>query len=214
MDFFADFLTAFFATFLVDFFAAFFEILKWKERVYETLLEMHRSGVEPWRVTLVDTGEQTMTGGRLKRVRDYVGEGTFCMTYGDGLSDLNINDLIAFHRGHRALATLTAVQPPGRFGAFTLEPDQTYIDQFREKPRGDHDSAWVNGGFFVLESGVFDYIDGDAAVWEAEPLENLARDGKLAAYRYEGFWQPMDTLRDKMLLEEFWQTGHAPWKRW
>ncbi|MDZ4717814.1 MAG: glucose-1-phosphate cytidylyltransferase [Roseiflexaceae bacterium] len=172
--------------------------------------EIHQNGAEPWRVTLVDTGEKTMTGGRLKRVRHYIGDETFCFTYGDGVSDIDIAALIAFHRSQNVLATLTAVQPPGRFGAFTLDPNQPRITHFREKPQGD--GAWINGGFFVLEPGVFDYIDGDAVVWEQEPMRNLAHNGQLAAYQYSGYWQNMDTLRDKMLLEELWQSGKAPWK--
>jgi glucose-1-phosphate cytidylyltransferase len=173
---------------------------------------VHQNHAEPWRVTLVDTGERTMTGGRLKRVREYVGEETFCMTYGDGVSDVDLRALIAFHREQGALATLTAAQPPGRFGAFTLAPGQSRIETFREKPEGD--GAWVNSGFFVLEPRVMDYIDGDATVWEKEPLEIMAREGKLAAYRHHGFWQPMDTLRDKSVLESLWHSGSPPWKVW
>jgi glucose-1-phosphate cytidylyltransferase len=175
-------------------------------------MEVVRNGVEAWRVTLIDTGESTMTGGRLKRVRDYVGDETFCVTYGDGVSDVNIRDLIEFHRQERALATVTATQPPGRFGALKLEGTQTRVHGFREKPGGD--GAWINGGFFVLEPSALDYIAGDATIWEKEPLEQLASAGALAAYRHEGFWQPMDTLRDKMYLEDLWATGNAPWKVW
>lgn len=175
-------------------------------------LEVHRNGVEPWRVTLVDTGERTMTGGRLKRVADYLEDDTFCLTYGDGVADIDVTRLIGFHREHHALATLTAVQPPGRFGAFMLEEGQTRVQGFREKPRGE--GAWINGGFFVLEPAVLEYIAGDETVWEREPLEQLARDRCLEAYRHSGFWQPMDTLRDKMLLEELWQSGRAPWCVW
>ena len=175
-------------------------------------MKIHQNHVEPWRVTLIDTGEKTMTGGRLKRVQDYIGDQTFCMTYGDGVSDIDIGKLVDFHRNHKTLATLTAVQPPGRFGAFNLDHDQQKILTFQEKPHGD--GAWVNGGFFVLEPGSIHYIDGDSTVWEREPLENLARDGMLSAYRHKGFWQPMDTLRDKNLLEELWQSGKAPWKVW
>jgi glucose-1-phosphate cytidylyltransferase len=174
--------------------------------------EIHQNGVEPWCVTLVDTGEATMTGGRLKRVAPYLDTETFCMTYGDGLSDLDIRRSIAFHREQSVLATLTAVQPPGRFGAFTLEDKQTRICHFREKPRGD--GAWINGGFFVLEPKVLDYIEGDATVWEQEPMRTLAGDGQLAAYRHDGFWQNMDTLRDKTLLEDMWNSGSALWKVW
>ena len=168
--------------------------------------------VEPWTVSLVDTGEKTMTGGRLKRVREYIGDETFCLTYGDGVSDVDIRRLIDFHRQEKALGTLTAVQPPGRFGAFSLGRDDHRIDSFKEKPEGD--GAWVNGGFFVLEPSVLDYIDGDETVWEREPLERLAGNGGLSAYKHSGFWQPMDTLRDKNVLEDMWQSGTAPWKVW
>jgi len=175
-------------------------------------MQVHRSESEPWNVTLVDTGEGTMTGGRLKRVKKYVGDGTFCLTYGDGLSDIDIKELIAFHKTQGTLATLTAVQPPGRFGAFNLGQDNTRISTFKEKPHGD--GAWVNGGYFVLESAVIDQIGGDATIWEKEPLENLAESGMLSAYKHHGFWQPMDTLRDKHVLEELWQANKAPWKKW
>jgi glucose-1-phosphate cytidylyltransferase len=174
--------------------------------------EVHRSACEPWRVTVVDTGEKTMTGGRLKRVRGYLGDETFCMTYGDGLSDINLTELIEYHRGQKTLATLTAVQPPGRFGAFTLEEEQTLLVQFREKPKGDN--AWINGGFFVLEPGVFDYIEGEQTIWEREPMQKMAQQGQLAAYRHRGYWQNMDSLRDKNLLEELWENGNPPWKVW
>jgi len=174
--------------------------------------KVHQNGSEPWRVTLIDTGEKTMTGGRLKRVKDYIGDETFCLTYGDGITDLNIIKLIDFHRTQNRLATLTAVQPPGRFGAFQLDRDHHKISTFKEKPQGD--SAWVNGGFFVLEPGVMDYITEDSTVWEREPMENLANDGQLTGYRHNGFWQPMDTLRDKNSLEDLWQSGKAPWKIW
>lgn len=174
--------------------------------------QIHRNGVEPWKVTLVETGENTMTGGRLKRVKDYVGNDTFCLTYGDGVSDVNIRDLIEFHRRQKTLATLTAAQPPGRFGAFTLAQDQNKITQFAEKPEGD--GAWVNSGFFVLEPKVMDYISGDASVWEREPMERLAHEGQLSAYRHNGFWQPMDSLRDKHVLEDLWKRENPPWKVW
>lgn len=174
-------------------------------------MKVHQNGVEPWRVTLVDTGEETMTGGRLKRVKDYITD-TFCFTYGDGLSDVDIGELIAFHRARKRLATLTAVQPPGRFGALQLGPDQASICTFTEKPVGD--GAWVNGGYFVLEPEVIDYIEGDATIWEREPLERLAKDGMISAYKHRGFWQPMDTLRDKNQLEALWQSGKAPWRVW
>jgi glucose-1-phosphate cytidylyltransferase len=175
-------------------------------------MELHRNGVEPWKVTIIDTGEKTMTGGRLKRVSEYIGDETFCMTYGDGVSNVNIDKLINFHKEQQALATLTAIQPPGRFGAFSLTPNQCKISTFKEKPDGDE--AWINGGYFVLEPDVINYIEGDSIVWEREPLEHLARDGKLVAYRHQGFWQPMDTLRDRNVLEELWQSGKAPWKVW
>jgi glucose-1-phosphate cytidylyltransferase len=175
-------------------------------------MEVLRNGVEHWNVTLVDTGEHTMTGGRLKRVREHIGDATFCFTYGDGVSDVNISDLIEFHREQKALATLTATQPPGRFGALTLGSTQTHVNGFREKPGGD--GAWVNGGFFVVEPKAIDYIAGDAMPWEREPLEKLSQDGALAAYKHRGFWYPMDTLRDRMYLEELWGSGHAPWKVW
>ncbi len=174
-------------------------------------IEIHRCDSEPWRVTCVDTGERTMTGGRLRRVRDYLDGESFCMTYGDGVSDVNIEETIRFHREHGVLATLTAVQPGGRFGVFTLEGEQELVHDFAEKPDGD--GAWVNGGFFVLEPGAIDYIDGDDVVWERLPMERLAHDGQLAAYRHKGFWQPMDSLRDRMLLEEHWASGRAPWKK-
>jgi glucose-1-phosphate cytidylyltransferase len=172
---------------------------------------VHTNCSEPWRVTCVDTGENTMTGGRLKRVRRYLGDQTFCLTYGDGLADVDIADTIRFHREQKVAATLTAVQPGGRFGVFTLEEGQTHVGHFAEKPKGD--GAWVNGGFFVLEPSVIDRIEGDSTVWEREPMEQLARAGELAAYRHPGFWQPMDTLRDKMVLEELWTSGKAPWTR-
>ncbi|WP_269433794.1 glucose-1-phosphate cytidylyltransferase [Desulfosarcina widdelii] len=175
-------------------------------------VKVHQNGTEPWKITLVDTGESTMTGGRLKRVREYVGDETFCLTYGDGVSDVNIDKLIQFHQSRKVLATLTAVKPPGRFGAFSLNKDEHIITSFKEKPQGD--GAWINGGFFVLGPEVMDYIDGDATVWEREPMEHLAREGMLAAYRHYGFWHPMDTLRDKNVLEDLWQAGRAPWKAW
>ena len=173
-------------------------------------LEVHHKSAEPWRVTLIDTGDQTQTGGRLKRVADYLGDGTFCFTYGDGLADIDIGAEIAFHKEKGSLATMCAVQPPGRFGAIDIKDNR--IIRFEEKPSGD--GSWINGGFFVLERGVLDYIEGDGSVWEQDPLEKLARDGNIAAYTHQGFWQPMDTLRDKMKLEELWRSGRAPWKVW
>jgi glucose-1-phosphate cytidylyltransferase len=176
-------------------------------------VKVHRGAREPWRVTLIDTGLDTMTGGRLRRIRSYLDDETFCLTYGDGVSDVPISDLVAFHQAQGALATLTAVQPPGRFGALTLHQGEDRIAHFMEKPsNGDGgDEAWINGGYFVLEPEAIDFIDGDATVWEREPMERLAREGQLAAYRHQGFWQPMDTLRDKHLLEDLWERGEAPW---
>ena len=173
-------------------------------------MEVHQASAEPWRVTLVDTGDETQTGGRLKRVARYVGEEDFCFTYGDGVTDLDIGKLIAFHRQQKKLATVTAIQPPGRFGALNVE--NRLITSFDEKPRGDR--GWISGGFFVLSPKVFDYIEGDATFWEREPMQTLAREGNLSAFMYEGFWQCMDTLRDKNHLEELWASGKAPWKRW
>jgi glucose-1-phosphate cytidylyltransferase len=173
-------------------------------------MEVHSNNTEPWTVTLVHTGHNSMTGGRLRRVKDYIGNETFCMTYGDGVSDINIAESIAYHRQQGTLATLTAVQQPGRFGAFNLSGDDTRIATFKEKPNGD-EMPWINGGFFVLEPEVIDYIADDDTTWEKEPLEVLAKEGELSAYRHTGFWQPMDTLRDKQVLEEMWQKGTAPW---
>lgn len=173
-------------------------------------VEVHQNSAEPWRVTMVDTGEDTMTGGRLKRVRHYLGEEDFCFTYGDGVGDVDVTNLVAFHREQHTLATLTATQPPGRFGALNI--DQHKITSFQEKPHGD--GGWINGGFFVLSPKVIDYIDGDDTTWEREPMERLAKDGQMSAYMHEGFWQPMDTLRDKNHLEELWASGKAPWKTW
>jgi len=173
-------------------------------------MEVHQSMAEPWRVTLVETGEETMTGGRLQRVLGYVDDGDFCFTYGDGVADVDISALMTFHREHGAIATVTAVQPPGRFGAMEVDGDR--ILRFQEKPRGD--GAWINGGFFVLSPEVGRYLDGDDTVWEQEPLRRLAEDGQLSSFRHKGFWQPMDTLRDKRHLEELWESGKAPWKVW
>jgi glucose-1-phosphate cytidylyltransferase len=175
-------------------------------------MEVHQNAVEPWRVTLVDTGADTQTGGRVKRVGSHLGGERFMMTYGDGVADIDLQALLAFHEAHGKLATVTAVQPPGRFGALDLADDEDIVRSFMEKPSGD--GAWLNGGFFVLEPAVLDYIDGDATLFEREPLERLAADGQLCAYRHQGFWQPMDTLRDKRTLEELWNSGRAPWKTW
>lgn len=174
-------------------------------------MTVHNNNSEPWRVTLVDTGEETMTGGRLKRVKEHlVGEPLFCFTYGDGVGDIDITGLIAYHRQGGLLATLTATQPPGRFG--TLEMDGQNVRRFQEKPQGD--GSWINAGFFVLSPNVIDYIDNDQTIWERDPLERLAKEGQLGAWHHDGFWQPMDTLRDKNYLEELWSKGTAPWKVW
>jgi glucose-1-phosphate cytidylyltransferase len=175
-------------------------------------MRVHQNKVESWKVSLIDTGNNTMTGGRIKRVRDYIADATFCLTYGDGVSDVDITELIRFHQREKALATLTAVQAPGRFGAIRLEKNQTKITNFREKPQGD--GAWISGGFFVCEPQAIDYIRDDSTVWEREPLQRLAQEGKLAAFKHYGFWHPMDTLRDKKVLEELWQSGDAPWETW
>jgi glucose-1-phosphate cytidylyltransferase len=173
-------------------------------------MEVHENNTEPWKVTVVYTGHSTMTGGRLKRIRKYLDNETFCMTYGDGLSDVDISDTIAFHREQNVLATLTAVQQPGRFGTFILGENESRINHFQEKPDG-HEMPWINGGFFVLEPAVLEYIEDDNTIWERQPLEMLAKEGQLAAYKHTGFWQPMDTLRDKNVLEGLWQSGSAPW---
>jgi glucose-1-phosphate cytidylyltransferase len=174
-------------------------------------MQVHHKYVEPWEITLVDTGESTMTGGRLKRVREYVGDSSFCFTYGDGVADVNIKALIAHHKAQGRLATVTAVQPPGRYGALQFADDNA-VSGFQEKPDGD--GGWINGGFFVLEPEAINSIDGDLTLWEQEPLKGLAHSGQLTAYRHTGFWQPMDTLRDRQLLEELWSKGEAPWKIW
>lgn len=178
----------------------------------ENRMDILQNDVEPWTVSLVDTGEKTMTGGRLKRVKKYLDNETFCLTYGDGVSDVDITQLVEFHRQQKVLGTLTAVQPPGRFGAFSLAAGEHRVASFKEKPQGD--GAWVNGGFFVLEPQAIDFIAGDETVWEREPMETLALKGKMAAYKHYGFWQPMDTLHDKHVLEDLWQSGTAPWQVW
>jgi len=175
-------------------------------------MEVHQNNVEPWSVTLVDTGESSMTGGRLKRVRDYIkDESAFCFTYGDGVSDVNITNLIEFHKQQGKLATLTATRPPGRYGALKIK-DDCNVENFQEKPDGD--GSWINGGFFVLSPKVIDRIIDDDISWENEPLTSLAHDGELTAFKHNGFWQPMDTLREKNVLEDLWQNGIAPWKVW
>lgn len=173
-------------------------------------VEWHASRTDPWRVTLLDTGDATMTGGRIKRALPHLGDETFCLTYGDGVSDVDLTALIAFHRAQGRLATVTAVQPPGRFGALDLEDDR--VTRFQEKPRGD--GVWTNGGFFVCETGIGRFIEGDPTVWEAEPLRTLAHEGQLASFRHEGHWQVMDTLRDKVRLQEAWDAGDPPWRTW
>jgi glucose-1-phosphate cytidylyltransferase len=175
-------------------------------------MEVHSRNVEPWKVTLVDTGESTMTGGRLRRAAPHLeADDVFCLTYGDGVSDVDITQLLAFHRAHGKLATVTAVPPPARFGALEIQSDEEVVD-FREKPESDGDL--VNAGFFVLSRKVIDYIEGDETIWERGPMERLAREHQLKAYRHRGFWQPMDTLRDRTLLEDLWARGTAPWKTW
>lgn len=174
-------------------------------------MEVHQNNVEPWKVTLIDTGDKTMTGGRLKRVEPYLrNEKEFCMTYGDGVADININDLIGYHRQQGTYATLTGVQPPGRFGV--LEISENKVMSFREKPHGD--GSWINGGFFVLTPDVFRYIENDQTVWEKEPMEQLAADQQMSVFPHTGFWQPMDTLRDKNYLEDLWNKNKAHWKIW
>lgn len=174
--------------------------------------EVHENRAEPWRVALVDTGEQTMTGGRLKAVADFLGDEDFCFTYGDGVSNVDVGRLMRFHRAHGLMATVTAAQPPGRFGAIQMGGDGVRVTRFEEKPAGD--GAWINAGFFILSPKVIDYIDSGSSVWEREPMERLAKDGQLAAFRHSGFWHPMDTLRDKLYLDNLWSTGRAPWKVW
>jgi len=174
-------------------------------------MDIHQNYAEPWHVTLVDTGEKTMTGGRLKRIKPYLEDDDFCFTYGDGVANININQLIQFHKEQGTLATVTATQPAGRFGALQLN-DHKKITGFKEKPQGD--GAWINGGFFVLSPKVIDYITGDDTIWERQPLESLARDGQVSAFLHDGFWYAMDTLRDKIHLEDRWQSGLAPWKIW
>ncbi len=172
-------------------------------------MEVHERYAEPWRVTLIDTGAETLTGGRLKRVREYVGDDTFCFTYGDGVTNLDIASLVKFHKQHGKLSTVTAIQPPGRYGALNL--NGAMVSNFQEKPAGD--GAWINGGFFVLEPKVFDYIEDDRTSWESTPLQRLAQEGELMAYQHSGFWQAMDTLRDKNHLEDLW-ASNPPWKVW
>lgn len=178
-------------------------------------MEVHRKKAENWKVTLIDTGEGTMTGGRIKRVKEYLDDESFCLTYGDGVSNVDIGKSIEFHRIQKSMVTLTAVQQHGRFGAFTLKADQSKINTFKEKPMGDgHDNAWINGGYFIVEPEALDYIEDDQTIWERTPLEKFADMGKLAAFKHDGFWFPMDTLRDRNVLEEMWESGKAEWKIW
>lgn len=177
----------------------------------DNTMEVHEKRTEPWKVTIVDTGEATMTGGRLKRVAHYLDDEPFCFTYGDGVGDIDITQSIQFHQNHGLDATLTAVQPPGRYGALDISADQK-VSQFQEKPHGD--GAWINGGYFVLNPAVLDRIEDDTTIWERGPLEGLAAQGQLGAFRHDGFWRPMDTLRDKNQLEAMWDQNQAPWKIW
>jgi glucose-1-phosphate cytidylyltransferase len=196
-----------------EFFSSYFlRVSDVEYNLRENTMTALSSEVEPWTVTLVDTGDQTMTGGRIKRVGEHVGGETFCMTYGDCLAALDVQALLDFHREQEVLATLTAVQPPGRFGAIAIGEEETKISTFEEKPEGD--GAWINGGFFVLEPQVLDYIEGDETVWEREPMERLAQEGKLAAYKHRDYWQNMDSLRDKIVLEGQWESGSPAWKIW
>lgn len=172
--------------------------------------QVHQSVAEPWKVTLVDTGDETLTGGRIRRVRDWVKDGTFCLTYGDGVADIDLGALMRFHKAHGKLVTLTTILPPGRFGVLNLDGDQ--VTGFAEK--ADSHSNPINGGFFIVEPKALDYIDGDSTIWEREPLERLAADGQLMAYRHSGFWHAMDTLRDRRYLEDLWAADKAPWKSW
>ena len=173
-------------------------------------IDVHGAKAEPWKVSLIDTGENTMTGGRLRRVREYIGDDDFCFTYGDGVGDVDITKLLAFHRAQKTLSTMTAMQPPGRFGAITIEGQK--VASFQEKPSGD--GGWINGGYFVLSPKVLDYIEGDATLWEREPMERLAHEGQMSVFMHPGFWQPMDTLRDRNHLEALWTSGKAPWQIW
>jgi glucose-1-phosphate cytidylyltransferase len=177
----------------------------------QNTMEIHERYAEPWKVTLVDTGTETMTGGRIKRVAPYIGNETFMLTYGDGVSNVNITELVRYHQSRGKAATVTATQPSGRFGSLSIQAEEI-VDSFQEKPAGDR--SWINGGFFVLEPRVLATISGDATIFEKEPLESLAQSGQLVAYKHSGFWQPMDTLRDKNHLEELWNSGKAPWKVW
>jgi glucose-1-phosphate cytidylyltransferase len=174
-------------------------------------MEVHDTQAEPWKITLVDTGNESMTGGRIKRIQRHIGNNPFLLTYGDGVSDVNITKLVEFHKSHGKLCTVTSVQPSGRFGALNIN-ENNEVHSFVEKPKGD--GAWINGGFFVCEPAIFDYIEGDATTWEKEPMENIAQEGQMFTYKHDGFWKPMDTLRDKHELEEDWVAKRAKWKIW
>ena len=176
----------------------------------QNTMDVHKKSAEPWKVTLVDTGLDTMTGGRLKRVQEYVENETFCFTYGDGLSDISVKNLIDHHNKQKTLSTVTAVQPPGRFGALNIEKNK--IISFEEKPSGD--GSWINGGYFVLEPGIFDYVENDQTVWERQPLETLAKDSQLSVHKHKGYWNAVDTLRDKNHMQDLWNSKQAPWKVW
>jgi glucose-1-phosphate cytidylyltransferase len=178
----------------------------------ENTTTLHSNKIDPWRVTLVDTGEKTMTGGRIRRAAKYLEGPTFCMTYGDGVSNVDITASVAYHKEHGKKVTMTAVQPDQRFGIFPLGPEQQLVTRFREKPKGE--GVWANAGYFVLDRSVVDYIDGDDTVWEVDPMQRLAEDNEVVANRHQGFWMPMDTLRDKNVLEEIWASGNPPWKMW
>ena len=174
-------------------------------------MEVHEQKSEPWKVSLINTGENTMTGGRLLRVKDYLNDETFCFTYGDGVSDINIAEVVKHHKSQKRFATISAVQPPGRFGSLSMG-DNFQVNGFREKPQGDN--SWINGGFFVLETEIFNYLTDDSTVWEKDPLINLAKENQLTYFKHNGFWHPMDTLRDKNNLNFMWKEGNAPWKKW
>ena len=184
-------------------------------RTEDNSIKVHDNKLEPWVIHLIDTGEKTMTGGRIRRIKEFVDGDRFCMTYGDGVTDVDVNALIQFHLRSKRLATLTAVKPPGRFGVFNLDKEGSLIETFKEKPRSDGNiTSWINGGFFVLEPEIFNYIEDDDTVWEKEPMERLATEGQLAAFRHEGYWQNMDTLNDKKVLENEWKSGNPKWKIW
>ena len=174
--------------------------------------EYHKSEAEPWKISLIDTGQNSMTGGRIKRIREYICDEPFLLTYGDGVGNVNINELVKFHHEHGKLLTVTSVQPSGRFGALNIDPSSQSVTSFLEKPKGD--GSWINGGFFVCQPEVIDYIDGDDTIWEQDPMQQLAKNNQMKAFKHEDFWKPMDTLRDKQELDKLWESGKAPWKLW